>query len=126
MQFGWILALLTGEVLLLILLFIIIYFVIQGFFLGIGLGFVKGKNRNIGSTMVTALLMALVIWIPCLGCILAWYFIKSRHDVGWIDALIAWILGAVVAFVVLLAIAFAFGLSGALFGILNNLIPLGP
>ena len=126
MQIGWLIGLFTAEVLLLILIFIIIYFVIQGFFLGIGLGFVHGKNRNIGSTMVTALLMALVIWIPCIGCILAWYFIKSRHDVGWLDALIAWILGAVVAVLVLIAIAMTFGLSGVLFGLLSGLIPISP
>ena len=126
MQLEWLIGLFTAQVLLLLVIFLIIYFVIQGFFLGIGLGFVKGKHTNIGSTMVTALLMTLVIWIPCLGCIIAWYFIKSRHDVGWLDALIAWILGAIVAIVVLLAIAFAFGLSGALFGILSGLIPLGP
>ncbi|TFG27971.1 hypothetical protein EU527_17895 [Candidatus Thorarchaeota archaeon] len=126
MQFEWIFALFTAQILLLLVLFIVIYFIIQGFFLGIGLGFVNGKNRNIGSTMVTALLMTLVIWIPCLGCILAWYFIKSRHDVGWIDALIAWILGAIVALVVVIAIAFAFGMGGALMGILTGLIPMGP
>ncbi|TFG33723.1 hypothetical protein EU527_07105 [Candidatus Thorarchaeota archaeon] len=126
MQFDWIFALLAGELLLLLLLFFVIYFVIQGFFLGIGLGFVNGKNRNIGSTMVTALLMTLVIWIPCLGCILAWYFIKSRHDVGWIDALIAWILGALVALVVVVAIAFALGMGGTLIGFLTGLIPMGP
>jgi len=126
MQLEWLFAMFTAEVIMLLLLFIVIYFVIQGVFLGIGLGFVNGKNRNIGSTMVTALLMALVIWIPCLGCILAWYFIKSRHDVGWIDALIAWILGAIVAILVVYGIALALGLSGALFGILSGIIPWSP
>ncbi len=123
MQPWWTFGLAIETFLLLVLIVIVVYFLVQAVFLGIGLGFVKGKNRDIGSTFVTTILMTCVIWIPCLGCILAWYFIKSRHNVGWIDALIAWILGAIVALVVIIAIAFTLGLGGTLIGLLTNLIP---
>ncbi|TFG31929.1 hypothetical protein EU528_04795 [Candidatus Thorarchaeota archaeon] len=96
------------DILLIIGLIIIVAILVQAVFLGIGLGFVNGDNREIGSTFFTALLMSLVIWIPCLGCILAWYFIKSRHNVGWGGALVAWLLGAIIMALVILAIMFIF------------------
>ncbi len=126
MEPWWTFGLAIETFLVLLVIVLVVYFLIQGFFLGIGLGFVKGKNRDISSTFVTTLLMTCVIWIPCLGCILAWYFIKSRHHVGWIDALIAWVLGAIVALVVIVAIAFAFGLGGALMGIISYLLGFLP
>ncbi|MFW9833889.1 MAG: hypothetical protein ACFFEK_07850 [Candidatus Thorarchaeota archaeon] len=126
MQFDWIFGVLglgiTSFLILIVLLFIL-NFLIQGIFLGIGLGFVNGQNRDLGSTFVTALLMSLVIWIPCLGCFIAWYFIKSRHDVGWGGALAAWILGAIIQFLVMvLLLMFVF--TGIWAGILGGLIPL--
>jgi hypothetical protein len=69
--------------------------------------------------------MSLVIWIPCLGCFIAWYFIKSRHNVGWGGALAAWLLGGIIATLVTIAImmiAFA-GIWAALLG---GLIPWSP
>jgi hypothetical protein len=98
----WLFGFTLEALVLLIVLIIILGIVIQGFFLGVGLGFVNGSNRELGSTFVTALMMSLVLWIPCLGCILAWYFIKSRHDVGWGGALAAWILGAIVQLIVMI------------------------
>jgi len=106
---------------LIIGLIIIVALVIQGIFLGIGLGFVNGTNRELSSTFVTALLMSLVIWIPCLGCIISWYFIKSRHGVGWGGALAAWILGGIIMAIVILAIIFLF--FGSMLGLLWAFFP---
>ena len=89
-------------------LIIVVGILIQAVFLGIGLGFVNGENREIGTTFVTALLMGLVGWIPCLGCFISWYFIKSRHNVGWGGALAAWLLGGIVMMIVVFAIIFIF------------------
>ena len=89
-------------------LIIIVAIVIQGIFLGIGLGFVNGSNREIGSTFVTALMMGLVAWIPCLNCILGAYFIKTRHDVGWGGAIVAWLLGGIIMIIVVAAIILMF------------------
>ncbi|MFW9975182.1 MAG: hypothetical protein ACFFDQ_07960 [Candidatus Thorarchaeota archaeon] len=110
MQFEWLFTIGIMNILLIIALFFIVNLLIQGIFLGIGLGFVNGQNRDLSTTFVTSLLMSLVIWIPCLGCFIAWYFIKSRHEVGWGGALVAWLLGGIIMFLVVLAIIlFAFG-----------------
>ena len=110
------------DILIIIGLIIVLGIVIQAIFLGIGLGFVNGTNREIGSTFVTALLMGLVIWIPCLGCILAWYFIKSRHGVGWGGALAAWILGGIIMGIVLVVL-FMTVFAGIYAALLGGLIP---
>ncbi|MFX1483727.1 MAG: hypothetical protein ACFFCP_11145 [Promethearchaeota archaeon] len=125
MQFEWIFGIGIETILLFIFVIIIVSLLIQGFFLGIGLGFVNGSNRDIGSTFVTALLMSLVIWIPCLGCFIAWYFITTRHNVGWGGALIAWLLGAIIQAIVMVALMiFVFGTLWA--AILGGLIPFSP
>jgi hypothetical protein len=128
MQFDFIsnfLGLGLTSILLIIFIVFIISFIIQGFFLGVGLGFVNGENRDLSTTFVTALLMSLVIWIPCLGCFIAWYFIKSRHNVGWGGALIAWLLGAIIQFLVMVAIFMLF--FGAIWvTIFGGLIPFSP
>ncbi len=114
------------DILLIIGLIIIIAIAVQAIFLGIGLGFVNGENREIGSTFVTALLMGIVGWIPCLGCILSWYFIKSRHNVGWGGAAIAWILGAIIMWIVIIAISLLFFgsiIAAIVSGISGGLIP---
>ena len=105
-------------------LIIVISIVIQGIFLGIGLGFVNGSNRELGSTFVTALMMGLVSWIPCLNCILGAYFIKTRHSVGWGGAFAAWILGGIIMIIVVLAIVLMF--FGGLVALLGGFIPFLP
>jgi hypothetical protein len=128
MQFDWIFGIFglgLTSILILAFLVFILSFIIQAIFLGIGLGFVNGENRDLSSTFVTSLLMALVIWIPCLGCFIAWYFIKSRHNVGWGGALIAWLLGAIIQLLVMIVIIiFFFGAIWA--AILGGLIPFTP
>jgi hypothetical protein len=105
-------------------LIIILSIVIQAVFLGIGLGFVNGTNRELSSTFVTALMMGLVTWIPCLGCILAWYFIKTRHGVGWGGALAAWILGGIIMGIVLLVLFMT--IFGGIWLALMGSIPMFP
>ncbi|MGY5870818.1 MAG: hypothetical protein RTV72_01095 [Candidatus Thorarchaeota archaeon] len=119
----WMFGLAITDFILIALLVIVVFFVIQGFFLGVGLGFVNGKNKDINTTFFTSLLMALVIWIPCVGCFIAWYFITSRHKVGWIDALIAWILGGIIAIITIVVLIFALGLGGIFAVIIATLIP---
>ncbi|MFW9962501.1 MAG: hypothetical protein ACFFCX_02995 [Candidatus Sifarchaeia archaeon] len=124
MQFEWLFSIGITTIILLIVLIFIINLIIQGLFLGIGLGFVNGQNRELGTTFVTALLMSLVIWIPCLGCFIAWYFIKSRHEVGWGGALAAWLLGAIIQIIVMiLLLIFVFG---SVWAIIFGLIPFLP
>lgn len=109
MQYEWIFTLIGTAGLLVIVLMIVVYFVIAGLLLGAALGFVGGKNRDLGSTFITAVLMALVSPLPCINCILGLYFIKTRHNTSWFNAAIAWILTFIIALViVILILMFAF------------------
>jgi len=109
MQLEWIIALIAGFATLVIVV-IVVFLIIYGLFLGIALGFVNGENRELGSTFVTALGIALLGWIPILGCIISWYLIKSRHEVGWGGAIIAWLLTAIIAIIVIFAITMLLGI----------------
>ncbi len=91
---------------LILILVLIVGIIINALFLGIALGFVNGENRELGTTFVTALLSAIVMVIPCLGCILAWYFIKTRHELGWGGAIAAWILTFIIEAIELFVIVF--------------------
>ncbi|MFX0107478.1 MAG: hypothetical protein ACFE7R_04275 [Candidatus Hodarchaeota archaeon] len=110
MQLEWLIAAigLLGTVILIV---IVVFLALYGIFLGIALGFVNGKNRDLGSTFITALGIALLGWIPILGCIISWYLIKTRHDVGWGGAIIAWLLVFIIAIVVIISLAIVFGLA---------------
>ncbi|MGY5858876.1 MAG: hypothetical protein RTU63_05865 [Candidatus Thorarchaeota archaeon] len=89
-------------------LIMIVGIVIQAIFLGVGLGFVNGENRELGTTFVTALLMGLVGLIPCVGCFISWYLIKTRHNTSWGGALVAWLLGGIIMIVVIFVIILTF------------------
>jgi hypothetical protein len=109
------------------ILMVIIALVVDALLLGVALGPLKGRNRDLGTTVVTAVLMALsylALIIPYIGaliaCILQLYFIKSRHEVGWGGAAIAWIVLLILQVIVLVVILFAFfGGLAILFGILG-------
>ena len=107
MQLDFLLALIAGFATLIIVV-VVVFLIVYGLFLGIALGFVNGENRNIGSTFVTALVIALLGWIPILGCIISWYMIKTRHEVGWGGAIVAWLLTFIIAAIVILVIMFGF------------------
>lgn len=94
--------------LILIVLFVVIGIIVNALFLGVALGFVNGQNREMGTTFVTALGMALLGWIPILGCIIAWYLIKTRHNVGWGGAIVAWLLTIIIEAIVIVVIVFVF------------------
>ncbi len=106
LQFDY--ALLLGSLGTIFILLLIVGIIINALFLGIALGVVHGENRELGTTVVTALLCGLVGWIPCIGCILSWYFIKTRHELGWGGAIGAWILTGIIEFLVVFAIIFFF------------------
>jgi hypothetical protein len=91
-------------------LFLAIFFILM---LGLGTLFLIGGLAMMGaehvgfrSTFVTVLFGSILTLIPCLGCIIYWYIIKSRHDTGWSDAIVAWFLGGLIP----LLLVFAFSL----------------
>jgi len=102
------LLLFGGLVGLLILVFILTL-VMGSIFLLIGLKAVNAPVIDFGKVMVTVLLMAIVAVIPCLGCILQWYFIKTRHEIGWGQAIVAWILAGLIPIVIALGMAMFLG-----------------
>ncbi len=96
-------------------LMIVISLIVNALLLGVALGPVKGRNRELGTTVVTAIIMALcyiALVIPFVGallaCILQLYFIKSRHEVGWGGAIVTWIILVILQAIVLIIIVFAF------------------
>ncbi len=107
MQIDYVTFLLANIVTIFILL-LVVGIIINAVFLGIALGVVHGENRELSTTFVTALLCGLVGWIPCVGCILDWYFIKTRHELGWGGAIAAWILTFIIEIVAILVIVFVF------------------
>jgi hypothetical protein len=84
---------------------ILITWIIGALFMMVGLGAVGGKHRELGSVMVTVLVGAVLGWIPCLGCILYWYFIKMRHETSWGGAIGAWLIAGLIPIVIVLVLA---------------------
>lgn len=127
MQLDLLIALLMSIGIIVLIAFIVV-FVIVGFCLGVALGPVKGENRNLGSTFVTAFYIALtylILLIPiigfflfCIAIILQWYIIKSRHEVGWGGAIVAWIITIILIAIVIFIITFVAGIA------LFSLIPI--
>ncbi|WXG43998.1 MAG: hypothetical protein WED04_08205 [Promethearchaeati archaeon SRVP18_Atabeyarchaeia-1] len=83
---------------------ILISLVLSTLFLMLGLGAVGGKNREFGSVFVTALIGSVLGWIPCVGCILYWYMIKTRHETSWGGAIAAWLLAGLIPLAIAIAI----------------------
>ena len=116
MQFDWIIGIIYA-MLGFLALFGVIMIIVSILILGWALRYVNGTNTDFVSVAITGFLMSiLTAFIPCLGCIIALYLIKLRHDVGWGGALIAWILAAIVSIVVAIIIFILFfgGIAGLL------------
>jgi hypothetical protein len=92
--------------LIFIVVAIVIGLILGALFLMVGLGAVGGKHREFGTVFVTALIGAIVNYIPILGCILYWYMIKVRHETTWGGAIAAWIIAGLIPLAIILAIFF--------------------
>jgi hypothetical protein len=89
----------TG-ILLFLLFLIVLALVIDTILLKIALGLVNAKHTDFGEVFITALINALIGWIPCLGCILSLIVINSRHDTGFGTAIVVWLLAVIIGFVI--------------------------
>ncbi|MHA1489069.1 MAG: hypothetical protein ACTSRI_05375 [Promethearchaeota archaeon] len=85
------------EIIILIIIVIFISLLINTICLKIGLAIFDSKNEEFGSVFVTALVCALIGWIPCIGCILCWVIINSRHDTGFLQAIVVWLIAAIIS-----------------------------
>ena len=111
--FGVILGLGIG----LIILIIVISIAISALMMMVGIKVVGGKYNSFGQIMGTVVLGIIVSWIPCLGCILYWYFVKSRHTPdSWGKALGALIIASIIPFLIVFGILLSMGGLGALMG----------
>jgi hypothetical protein len=106
--FDFLIALFLNPVWLLIFLVvaILVGLLLDTLFLMAGLGLVNGKNRTFGTIFVTALIGVVLGWIPCLGCIIYWYIIKTRHETSWGGAIAAWFIAGLIPLLIIGAIFF--------------------
>jgi hypothetical protein len=101
-----------ANLLLFLVLFLVLMLVLGTLFLMAGLSAVNGKHRVFGTTLGTVVIGSLLMLVlPCLGCILYWYFINVRHDTGWGGAIGAWVIAGLIPLVIV------FGLLIVVFGI---------
>ena len=103
----------TGLLILLGVVFILAW-ILGALFLWIALKLLKvpPERMGFGSVMITTLLCALLeSFIPCVGCIIAWYIIKVRHTDTWGAAIAAWFLQFIIPFVIAMGIIFVAGIT---------------
>jgi hypothetical protein len=107
-----IIGVLLANLTLFIVLFFIIMLVLGTLFLMAGLSVVNGKHREFGTTFITVLIGTILTLIPCLGCIIYWYIIKTRHETGWGGAIGAWLIAGLIPLVIVFAVLIiGFGIS---------------
>jgi len=95
---------LLANLVLFIILFFVLMLVLGTLFLMAGLSVVGGKNRSFGTTFVTVLIGTILTLIPCLGCIIYWYIIKTRHETGWGGAIAAWLIAGLIPLIIVFAL----------------------
>jgi hypothetical protein len=74
-----------------------------------GLAMMDAKHVGFGSAFVTVLFGSVLTLIPCPGCIIYWYVIKTRHETGWSDAMVAWLLGALIPLLIVFGLSMVLG-----------------
>jgi hypothetical protein len=97
-----------------IVISVLVVFVLQTLFLSIGLKAVKGSDRKFGSVFVTALINWVCTFIPCIGCILQWVVINSRHKTGFGNAILAWLIAIVVPVAIVVGLILILVFAGLL------------
>lgn len=93
-----------------VILAIVLLLVLNTAFLKVGLNAVHGKNKQFGDVMVTVIVGLILSIIPCLGCILYWVVINSRHKTGFGNAILAWLIAFLVPILIIVVLfVFVFG-----------------
>ena len=104
---GWLLGLGIMTIIIIVVLFIVIGLLLNTVFLLLALKITDSKHTDFGEVFVTALIMALVSWIPCIGCILSWVIISNRHDTGIAKAIGIWLLAGLIPLLIIVGIVIA-------------------
>lgn len=104
---GWLLGLGFLTIIIIIVLFIVIGLLLSTVFLLLALKITNSKHTDFGEVFVTALIMSLTSWIPCIGCIIAWVVISNRHDTGIAKAIGVWLLAGLIPLLIIVGIVLA-------------------
>lgn len=99
-----ILTFFLANIVLFIAVFFVLGLILGALFLMLGLRVVNGQNRGFGAVFVTVLIGVILSLIPCLGCILYWYIIKTRHQTGWGGAIGAWLIAGLIPILIVVAV----------------------
>jgi hypothetical protein len=109
-----IIAFILANLVLFIAVFFVLGLILGALFLMLGLRVVNGQNRGFGAVFVTVLIGVILSLIPCLGCILYWYIIKTRHQTGWGGAIGAWLIAGLIPILIVVAVLLVFFLPTVL------------
>jgi len=109
----------SGKILTKSIIQFIITLVIGSILLHLATGFLGFKNRSITKAIGTVLTGDIIAFflgfIPILGQFLGlisfWFIIKKIYDVGWIKAILAWIMSILITFIIAIIILFLLGFS---------------
>jgi hypothetical protein len=93
-------------IIIIVVIAFLILILIQAFFLYLALKIVDAQKDNFGSVFVTALINSFLLPIPCIGCILAWVVINSRHNTGFGMAIVVWLLSGLIAAAIVIGVVF--------------------
>lgn len=100
----WFTALEVTEIIIVFLVFVLLALLLEAFFLYLALKITDARNTDFKDAFISALLMALVGWIPILGCILQWVIISKRHETGMLKAIGIWLLAGLLPIIIALSI----------------------
>ncbi len=100
---------------IIILVSLLIYIVIASFLLHLATKMLKFQRKGLGLaflTIITTVILVTIIKIllsyfhisviiyEIVGLIVAWYIIKKIYGVGWLLAIVAWLLSILIAYIV--------------------------
>ncbi|MBS3778374.1 MAG: hypothetical protein KGY50_03670 [Candidatus Thermoplasmatota archaeon] len=97
----------------------IITLIVGAFLLHLATGVLGFKKRSLTKAAIVVIignvLAFFLSFIPLIGQIIGllsfWFIIKKMYDIGWIRAIIAWIMSILVAFSITAIILFLLGIS---------------
>jgi hypothetical protein len=113
-----------GELVTSTIIQFVITVLLGGILLHIATGILNFEKRSftiaIAVVIVGGVFLSILNLIPIpfgwlLGLVGYWFFIKSLYNVGWVKAILAWLMSIFVAFIIALIVIFILGLSAILF-----------
>jgi hypothetical protein len=113
-----------GELVTSTIIQFVITVLLGGILLHIATGILNFEKRSftiaiavviVGGVFLSILNLISIPFGWLLGLVGYWFFIKSLYNVGWVKAILAWLMSIFVAFIIALIVIFILGLSAILF-----------